>query len=96
MVHAHLNYVVIVSPPFAPSAVSTSATVRDFVAAAATPPTDDITKVTVLDLDNKFVAYSGTFNAGVREVFSASGQIYILTNDGKASSYDYIYASRRA
>lgn len=87
MMHAHLNYVVIVSPPFTPSATAASATVRDFVAASATPPSGDITKVTVIDLDNKFVAYSGTFTAGVREVFSTSGQVYILANDGKASLY---------
>lgn len=56
MVHSHLNYVVIVSPPFAPTATAASATMRDFVTASATPPTGDITKVTVIDLDNKFVA----------------------------------------
>jgi vacuolar protein sorting-associated protein 11 len=43
----------------------------------------DVTKLTIFDLENKFVAYSGTFTEGVREVMSAWGQIYVLSNDGK-------------
>lgn len=43
----------------------------------------DYTKVTVFDLENKFVAYSGAFQEGVREVISQWDQIYILPNDGK-------------
>jgi vacuolar protein sorting-associated protein 11 len=43
----------------------------------------DITKVTVFDLENKLVAYSGTFEAGVREVVSQWGRIFILENDGR-------------
>ncbi|OCH92268.1 hypothetical protein OBBRIDRAFT_773774 [Obba rivulosa] len=82
MVHTHLNYMVIVSPPFSPSASAASATVRNFVAKSNGNNTE-ITKVTVFDLENKIVAYSGTFTEGVREVISAWGQIYVLSNDGK-------------
>ncbi len=39
--------------------------------------------MTVFDLENKFVAFSGTFEEGAREVFSQWGHIYVLTNDGK-------------
>ncbi len=82
-IHTHLNYLVIVSPPFLPTAANASATVRNFV--ARTPQSDrtDISKVTVFDLENKFVAFSGTFEEGAREVFSQWGHIYVLTNDGK-------------
>jgi vacuolar protein sorting-associated protein 11 len=39
----------------------------------------------VFDLENKFVAYTGTFTQGVRAVFSAWGNIFILGNDGSVS-----------
>ncbi|KII88329.1 hypothetical protein PLICRDRAFT_688881 [Plicaturopsis crispa FD-325 SS-3] len=84
-VHAHLNYLVIVSPPFVPSASAASATVRNFVARTTNAGDADITKVTVFDPENKLVAYSGAFTAGVREVISAWGQIYVVSNDGTLS-----------
>ncbi|KIM77475.1 hypothetical protein PILCRDRAFT_76651 [Piloderma croceum F 1598] len=84
-VHTHLNYLVIVSPPFIPSASSASATVRNFARMTDLPAGSDITKVTVFDLENKLVAYSGTFEAGVREVVSQWGRIFVLENDGRVS-----------
>lgn len=80
-VHTHRNHLVIVSPPFTASASAASATVRNFAAAA--DPHTDISKVVVFDLENKYVAFSGTYTAGIREIFSADGQIYLLSNDGK-------------
>lgn len=68
-----------------PSASAASATVRKFVAKAAQPTNSDITKVTVYDLENKLVGYSGTFDQGVREIVSQWGKIYILSNDGSVS-----------
>lgn len=82
-VYTHLNYLVIVSPPFFPTASAASATVRNFVARSANPGETDITKVTVFEPENKYVAYSGTFTHDVREVISQWGQIYVLTSDGK-------------
>ncbi|KAL0946382.1 hypothetical protein HGRIS_012612 [Hohenbuehelia grisea] len=84
-VHTHLNYLVIVTPPFVPSASAASATVRNFVARAANSSESEITKLTVFDVENKLVAFSGPFTQGqgIREVFSAWGQIFVLTNDGK-------------
>ncbi|TFK46662.1 hypothetical protein OE88DRAFT_880671 [Heliocybe sulcata] len=81
-VHTHLNYLVIVSPPFTPSASAASATVRNFVARSNTANNTDITKVTVFDPENKFVAYTNTFTEGVREVISQWGNVYILSNEG--------------
>ncbi|GJE99815.1 hypothetical protein PsYK624_160870 [Phanerochaete sordida] len=80
-VYAHRNYLVIVSPPFTPAASAPSATVRNFV--KNNDVHTDISKVVVFDLENKFVAYSGTYTAGIRDIFSADGQIYLLSNDGK-------------
>jgi hypothetical protein len=81
-VHTHLNYLVIVSPPFIPTAGAASATVRHFFARTTKPGDTDITKVTVFDLENKLVAYSGTFPQGVREIISGWGKIYVLSSDG--------------
>lgn len=86
-VHTHLNYLVIVSPPFVPSASSASATVRNLWRNDALSGNTDYTKVTVFDLENKFIAYSGAFSEGVREVVSQWDQIYILPNDGKVSLF---------
>ena len=80
--YAHRNYLVIVSPPFSPSAGAPSATVRNFVAKNS-DPTTDICKVVVFDLANKFVAYSGTYTDGIRDIFSSGGHVYLLSNDGK-------------
>ena len=81
-VYAHKNYLVIVSPPIVPSATSASATVRNFAARTNYAVNTDITKVAVFDLENKHVAFSGTFDDGVREVISMFDKIYILSNDG--------------
>ena len=56
---------------------------RNYVARANPADESDITKVTVFDLENKLVAYSGAFEEGVREVVSQWGKVYVLGNDGK-------------
>jgi vacuolar protein sorting-associated protein 11 len=61
-VHTHLNYLVIVSPPITPSAAS--AYVRNLVATRAPDDAHKITKVTIFDLENKLIAYSGTCGEG--------------------------------
>ncbi|KAG6841392.1 hypothetical protein C0991_011556 [Blastosporella zonata] len=81
-IYSHLNYLVIVSPPFVASAASASATVRNFAARTPDYSGSDITKVTIFEPENKYVAYSGTFDHDVREVISQWGQIYVLTSDG--------------
>lgn len=84
-VHTHLNYLVIVSPPLTADATSASATIRNFAARNVGASGTEVTKVTVFDLENKFVAHSEAFTEGVREVFSQWGNIYVLSNDGKLS-----------
>jgi hypothetical protein len=86
-VEAFGSNLIIVSPPFVPSAASTSATVRNYVARNANAGRDymenDISKVSVFDLEHKFIAHSGTYTEGVRQVFSEWGEVFVLTNDGK-------------
>lgn len=84
-IHTHRHYIVIISPPFTPSAHSASATVRSYVARTPNAGESDITKVAIFDLENKYVAYSGTFPYGVRDVVSQWGKVYVLTNDGNVS-----------
>lgn len=85
-IHAHLNYLVIVTPPFFPTLSSPSATVRNLLARSPNAAETDITKVVVFDPENKLVAYSGTFKQDVRGVISQWGDIYILSTDGSVSS----------
>ena len=94
-VRTHSNYLVIVSPPFFPTASSTSATVRNLVAISPNATESDVTKVTVFDPENRLVAFSGTFKQGVREIVSQWGHIFVLTTDGKVSycSLGYINIS---
>ncbi|KAF8271913.1 hypothetical protein EI94DRAFT_1678503 [Lactarius quietus] len=84
-VHTHLNYLVIVSSPLTANAASASATIRNFAARNVGASGTEVTKVTVFDLENKFVAHVEPFTEDVREVFSQWGNIYVLSNDGKLS-----------
>lgn len=80
---------IIVSPPFFPKQSNISATVRNYVARAAEPALvsqQDISKITVIDVENKFVAYSGPVKEGVREVMFRGDEIYVLANDGQVDS----------
>ncbi|WVR06576.1 hypothetical protein IAU60_003608 [Kwoniella sp. DSM 27419] len=78
---------IITSPPFYPSANSASATVRHYVSKTAASgdgaTTTDISKITVFDLQNKLVAYSGTYREGVRDVFSQWGGIFVYGGNSK-------------
>jgi len=65
--------------------------VRNYVSkAGATNMDTDIAKVTVLDLENKLVSYSGTYKQGVRAVFSQWNGIFIAENAGKVSSLMFL------
>ncbi|KAK7064568.1 E3 ubiquitin-protein ligase PEP5 [Favolaschia claudopus] len=81
-IRSHLNYVVIVSPPVMPTASAASRTIRNF--AARNQTSSDVTKVTIFDLENKIVCYTGTFTQGVSDIISIPewGGVFILGNDG--------------
>ncbi|KAM0747362.1 hypothetical protein T439DRAFT_344059 [Meredithblackwellia eburnea MCA 4105] len=89
------TYIAIVSPPLQPSIASASATIRNYARSAlssitmpATAPNSttgsggDVAKVTLFDLENKFVAHSGTFEEGVRTVWEAWGAVWVLSEGG--------------
>jgi hypothetical protein len=74
-IHTHGHSLVIVSPPFSPSASSNSATVRR---AASVPDPGSSSaaaqsaKVSVFDLSNKFVSYSAVYKHGVQHVIASA------------------------
>ncbi|KAF8432962.1 hypothetical protein L210DRAFT_3614219 [Boletus edulis BED1] len=45
-------------------------------------PGPDAARVVLIDMENKMVAYVGIFERGVRDVVSAWGSVYVLSNDG--------------
>lgn len=82
------NYIVIVSPPFFPSGSNPSATVRNYVARTPNAGSVDVSKITILDMQNHLTAYSeATFTEGVRDVFTHFGSVYVLGNDAKVCMY---------
>lgn len=52
-------------------------------------------KITIFDLDNKVIGYSGTYSEGVRDVFCQWGGIYVYGANGKVSNL-YIWEPRQA
>ena len=84
---------IINSPPFFPSAGSASATVRNYVSKTGSGPdsagtgSSDISKLTIFDLQNKLVSYTGTFRDGVREVFFQWGGIFVLSGNAKVGRF---------
>ena len=73
---------IIVSPPFSPSAPSNPSTVRHY-APKTESSSSDIAKITIFDLEDKFIAYAGTFRDGVREVFYQWDELFVLASNGK-------------
>ncbi|KZO93812.1 hypothetical protein CALVIDRAFT_539718 [Calocera viscosa TUFC12733] len=86
-VQSYRSYLIIVSPPFAPSASAASATMRLFAAQAESQPSD-ISKVTIFDLENKYIAFASNFEGGVKDVVCEWGSVFVLCNDGKLFRLD--------
>ncbi|PKY50426.1 hypothetical protein RhiirA4_530320, partial [Rhizophagus irregularis] len=72
---------IIVSPP-AQSTRYTSTT-HTGSSNQKNPSPFELTKVTIFDTANKFIAYVGTFSHGIRTICCEWGGIYILGMDGK-------------
>ncbi|KAH6902717.1 vacuolar membrane protein [Coprinopsis sp. MPI-PUGE-AT-0042] len=70
------------------SSVHTHLSYLVIVSPPAKDTSEEVTKVTVFDLENKLVAYSGAFKQGVREVVSQWGKVYVLSTDGKLLSLE--------
>jgi hypothetical protein len=72
--------VIVVSPP---TTIATTSPATRKLAAQAAGGDGDASRVTVFDMENKVVGYTGTFAEGIRDVISEWGNIYILTNNGQ-------------
>ncbi|KAG1757831.1 hypothetical protein EDB19DRAFT_1891520 [Suillus lakei] len=86
-IHTHLNYVIVVSPT---STVTTTSPATRNLAVPAGGGDGDASRVTVFDMENKVVGYTGTFVEGVWEVISEWGNVYILTNNGQHLDESYV------
>ncbi|RIA82013.1 hypothetical protein C1645_881286 [Glomus cerebriforme] len=73
---------IIVSPP-APQSTRHTTTSRTDSPLQNNNSPFELTKVTIFDTANKFIAYMGTFSHGVRTICCEWGGIYILGMDGK-------------
>ncbi|KAG0185380.1 hypothetical protein DFQ28_009464 [Apophysomyces sp. BC1034] len=83
------HYLVIVSPPVTTSSHLSSATRASFsFGSNRNGATNELTKVTIFDTANKFVAYAGTFIGGIRGVFCEWNSIWIVGMDGKVYHLD--------
>ncbi|TKY89951.1 hypothetical protein EX895_001249 [Sporisorium graminicola] len=98
-IHLSASQVVIVSPPYTPSSASSSSS-RNLIGNRDSPlttPTSrkgsmiraEIAKITIFDLDNKLVAFSGTFESGIREAWvGPAGEVLVLTDTGELTRLD--------
>ncbi|KAM0787031.1 hypothetical protein ACM66B_006297 [Microbotryomycetes sp. NB124-2] len=81
-------YLAIVTPPQTASIASNSATIRNFARnnhnnGSKTRAVGDVAKVTIFDPVNKFVAFSSTFEEGVKDLWEAWGAVWVLTDAGQ-------------
>ncbi|KAK9471992.1 uncharacterized protein V1510DRAFT_156370 [Dipodascopsis tothii] len=76
------NYLAIVSPPQMPTDVGVQSALKRFVGTSSEDPFDT-TKFSILDTENKFVAYTGQFVDGIKAIFSEWGDLYVLGGDGQ-------------
>ncbi|ORZ19627.1 hypothetical protein BCR42DRAFT_459850 [Absidia repens] len=83
------HYLMIISPPVTTSAqLSTPSRTSIGVNTNRNSGTSDLTKVTIFDTANKFVAYVGTFTGGIRGVFCEWNAIWVVGMDGKLYRLD--------
>jgi vacuolar protein sorting-associated protein 11 len=50
---------------------------------SARPDAVEQSRISILDIENKFIVHSGTVTGGVKEVFSSWGNLYLITTDGE-------------
>ncbi|KAJ8096870.1 hypothetical protein POJ06DRAFT_45500 [Lipomyces tetrasporus] len=83
-IFVYKSYCAVVSLSAASSDASVQSSLRRFV--GSVPSRDDpfgTTKFTILDTENKFVAYTGHFVDGVKAIFAEWGDLYVLGGDGQ-------------
>lgn len=74
------EYIVVISPP----TIETKG-IRSMLPniLSARPDAVEQSRVTILDLENKFIVHSGLVTGGIKEVFSSWGNLYLITTDGE-------------
>ncbi|KAK7205492.1 hypothetical protein BZA70DRAFT_295277 [Myxozyma melibiosi] len=78
------SYIGIVSPNNAATDSNVQSSVRKYVGATASSADPyETAQFTILDTDNKFVAYTGQFAGGVKSIFTEWGDLYVLGGDGQ-------------
>ncbi|KAI8328773.1 hypothetical protein BC941DRAFT_444279 [Chlamydoabsidia padenii] len=83
------HYLMIISPPVITSTqLSTPSRTSIGVNTNRTSGTSDLTKVTIFDTANKFVAYVGTFTGGIRGIFCEWNALWVVGLDGKLYRLD--------
>jgi hypothetical protein len=77
------DYIVVISPP-----TTESKGIRSILPNILTRGPDAVeqSKISILDIQNKFIVHSGSVNGGVREVFSSWGNLYLITTGGEVSA----------
>ncbi|KAI9312216.1 hypothetical protein BX666DRAFT_1866701 [Dichotomocladium elegans] len=78
------NYLVIVSPPVTTTSniLSSGRSTLGFSSGRGSPM-NELTKVTIFDTANKFIAFVGTFVGDIRGVFCEWNSVWIVGTDGK-------------
>ena len=76
------DYVVIISPPTI-EAKGIRSVLPNVI--SARPDAVEQSKVSILDIENKFVIHSGAVTGGVKEVFSSWGNLYLINTEGEVN-----------
>ncbi|SNX85173.1 related to PEP5 - vacuolar biogenesis protein [Melanopsichium pennsylvanicum] len=94
-IHLSASQVIIVSPPFTPTSSNRGySNNRD---SPITTPTSrkgsmtpsEIARITIFDLDNKLVAFTGTFESGIRQTWvGPTGEVLVLSDTGEVVRLD--------
>ncbi|KAI9491576.1 hypothetical protein BDB00DRAFT_766754 [Zychaea mexicana] len=82
------NYLVIVSPPVTTTTHLSSPARSALSFSPKRSAMNELTKVTIFDTANKFIAYVGTFVGGIRGVFCEWNSVWIVGMDGKVHHLD--------
>lgn len=100
LVEIFRNYVALVTPPSSrpstavqSSRAGVSGTLKRLMQGSSGSDGDDpfdLTKFTLLDTELKFIAHSERLAAGVRQVFTSWGDLFVLTLGGKLYRYHEI------
>lgn len=79
------TYLVVVTPAAPASASAASATIRNYAKQQSGALPTSVGKVTIFDIENKFVAFSSTFEDGVKDIWEDGGRLWVGSDQGGVS-----------